>query len=145
MKLRAIVLHNVGPDMFWRYSPQTSRLFHAHTFQVEADSTAKAADLIWILTNVDSADDLRLRHSHLATYAEQMEHYRTRQNRSLSVGDVIVFMEGERVAGAVKVATVGFTEIDHDHIMTDLDDVANLLERSVAREAHLVFRDEVNR
>ncbi len=108
MNLHAFVLHNVSPDMFFRYDPKTSHLHHAHTLQVEADSPELACDLIWTLTNVDSADDLRLRSPHLARYAEQVTAYRERRNRSLSVGDVVVLFERERPLGSWAVAPFGF-------------------------------------
>lgn len=114
MKLHAVVLHNYGPGMFWDYDPKTADLHHAHTFVIEADNIEKAADLVWVLTNVDSADHLRLTSPHLAQYAEQVTHYRNRKNRSLSVADAIVFFEGERYAGALAVARVGHDPIEID-------------------------------
>lgn len=120
MRLHAFVLHNVSVDTFFRYNPKTSCLHHAHTFQVEADDLDKAADLIWILTNVDDANHLRTGHPHLAAYADEVTLYRQRKNRSLSVGDVIVFYERERPAGAMEVATVGF------NLLSDFDPTINV-------------------
>lgn len=118
MKLHAFILHNVSPDMFLRYDAKTSCLHHAHTFQVEADDTSRAANLIWDLTNIDSGTMLRVNFPHLAQYADQVDSYRQRRNRSLSVGDVIVFYHGERPAGAVAVKASGFEQLlGYDHIM----------------------------
>jgi hypothetical protein len=138
MKLHAYVFHNVGPKMFWDYSP--AHQHHAHTFQVEADTIERAANLIWILTNVDSADDLRLTHPHLAQYAEQVSAYRARQNRSLSVGDAIVFLERERHVGTLAVASMGFDEVGFD--LELLTNVNNEGTRSDSRRAHDEFAQQ---
>lgn len=114
MKLHAFVMHNVSRDMFFRYEDASSALHHAHTFVVEADDLENAANLIWILTNVDSADHLRLDYPHLAQYADAVTHYRSRKNRSLSVGDVIVFLERERYAGARALAMIGHEVVAFD-------------------------------
>lgn len=106
MRLTVTVLHNVSPDMFFRYGPD-SRLHHAHTFEVEADSVDTAANLVWTLTNVGDANELRQIAPHEAKYADEVTKYRARGNRSLSVSDVLVFHEGERPAGCLVVAGVG--------------------------------------
>lgn len=93
MNLAATVLHNVSDDTFVRYDPETSRLHHAHTFQIVADNADQAADLIWMLTNVDDANHLASMRSDLSLYGPQVTAYRRRKNRSLSVGDVVVFHE----------------------------------------------------
>ena len=111
MNLHACVLHNVSADMFFRYDPETSALHHAHTFAVRAKTIDQAASIIWILTNADSDEHLKESWPHYAEHAEEVAHYRRRRNRSLSVGDVIVFFEGERFAGAVSVASLGFDKI----------------------------------
>jgi len=136
VKFYAYVLHNVGPKMFWSFDKDN--LHHAHTFQVEADSVDAAANLVWILTNVGSHDELRLHHPHLAGYAAQVTDYRTRENRSLSVGDAIVFLERERLAGIVSVATVGFDEVKNFD-MSALTNVNNDGVVSDARRAHGEF------
>lgn len=114
MNLSVLVLHNVSPDMFLRYDPETSILFHAHEFQVVADNIEKAADVIWTLTNVDDGNHLRSMRSDLGLYAPQVDQYRLRRNRSLSVGDVLLFTElGDppRPAGALWVDNVGFKDV----------------------------------
>lgn len=112
MKLAVDVLHNVSEDMFFRYNPKTSRLFHAETFIVEADSVDDAANLVWTLTNCDGPDHLRTQWPHLASYAPQVKRYRDRMNRSLSVSDVLVFHEGERLAGVRVVEMIGHSSLD---------------------------------
>jgi hypothetical protein len=93
MNLSALVLHNVGPTMFFGYDSEKSTLYHAHEFQVVADSGEEAVNLVWTLTNVGSENELRLTHPHLAFYGPQVSAYRGRMNRSLSVGDVLVVHE----------------------------------------------------
>lgn len=136
MKLHAYVFHNVGPKMFWEYDAEHQ--FHAHTFQVEADNIDAAADLIWDLTNVGNADELRINFPHLSKYAEQVAEYRRRENRSLSVGDAIVFLERERYVGTLAVAAIGFTEVAFD--LDKLTNVSNVNIRSDARRAHQEFQ-----
>ena len=108
MDLKATVLHNVSDDNFFRYDPETSKLYHAHDFQVTADNPEKAASLIWDLTNVDDANHLQSMRPDLGHYGPQVTHYRARRNRSLSVGDAIVFHEGDRYAGTAVVLNIGF-------------------------------------
>jgi hypothetical protein len=137
MKLDAIVLHNVCEDMFWRFDPRTSQLHHAHTFRdVEADNIDKAADLIWNLTNIGDANELRVNFPHLSKYADEVTNYRRRKNRSLSVGDVLVFVEGERPAGVLAVASMGFKHFGTKDVRVDLTDVANQADESLAYLAH---------
>lgn len=93
MNLAAIVLHNVSDDTFDRYDPETSRLYHAHTFQVVADNAGQAAELVDLLTNVDDANHLASLRADLSQYGPQVTEYRARKNRSLSVGDVVMFRE----------------------------------------------------
>lgn len=146
MKLHAFVLHNVSFDMFFDFKPSTSRLFHAHTFVIDADDTDQAADLIWILTNVDSPDHLRAEHPDLARYADDVAHYRQRRNRSLSMGDVIVFFHGEKPFGAKAVEGVGFK----DYNLEDLTSVDGSLgnnrnDTSQAYDAMQDFMQQQNR
>lgn len=136
MRFAVVVLHNVSDDMFFRYRPKTSALHHAHTFDVEADNLRQAGELVWILTNVGSADELRLSAPHLSRYAEAVEHYRRRQNRSLSVGDVLLFSEEERPAGALTVAMVGFDRIDGEHLAPRFIERDNSALVSQSYEAH---------
>ena len=124
MKLTVTVLHNVGQDMFHRFRPDTSSLHHAHTFEVVADSVDDAANLIWNLTNVGDAEELRVMFPHLSEYAGQVTDYRARLNRSLSVADVLVFHEllrdeEPRIAGGLAVAAVGFELIELPVDFTD--------------------------
>lgn len=93
MNLAAIVLHNVSEDTFDRYDPETSKLYHAHTFQIVADNTDQAAELIWTLTNVDDANMLASVRADLSLYGPQVTEYRRRKNRSLSKGDVVLLRE----------------------------------------------------
>jgi hypothetical protein len=145
MNLSALVLHNVSPDMFFRYDPETSQLYHAHEFQVVADNIDKAADLIWMLTNVGDSNELRSMRSDLGLYGAQVDEYRARGNRSLSVGDVLVFHEASaeqggltlgrgRFAGALWVDTLGFKPA----LKTSFDGGgSNQTERSQSYEAHV--------
>lgn len=138
MNLSVLVLHNVSPDMFFRYDPETSRLFHAHEFQVVADNIEKAADLVWTLTNVGDSNELNSMRSDLGLYGLQVDEYRQRRNRSLSVGDVLVFhelAEPPRYAGALSVDSVGFKEVSE--VAFD-GGGSNQTTQSVAYEAHLV-------
>jgi hypothetical protein len=135
-------MHNVSFDMFFRYDPETSALHHAHTFKVEADLDTKACDLIWILTNVDSANDLRLNYPHFSQYADQVTHYRQRKNRSLSVGDVIVLYERERFVGAFAVATVGFDPVAEP---VNMEVATNDRDESDSYVAYRKFADAANR
>lgn len=113
MNLSALVLHNVSRDTFFRYDDRTSKLYHAHEFQVVADNIETAADLVWTLTNVDDQNHLNTIRPDLSLYGQQVVAYRQRRNRSLSVGDVIVFrdLEDERYVGAVAVASMGFEQL----------------------------------
>ena len=137
MKYAAFVLHNVSADMFWGFKPETSRLYHAHTFTIEADTPELGAEVIWVLTNVDSADDLRINHSHLAQYADQVTEYRRRKNRSLSVGDVVVFYQGEKPLVAKAVEGEGWKDYTLDDLIpTDASlDARNIHPESQAYEA----------
>jgi len=124
VNLSAVVLHNVSSDTFSRYNPETSRLHHAHTFQIVADNADQAADLIWTLTNVDDANDLASMRPDLSLYGPQVTAYRRRKNRSLSVGDVVIFHELngiasfvttgalERLAGVRVVASIGWESLE---------------------------------
>lgn len=141
MKLTAVVLHNLGPGMFWKYEPDSAELYHAHNFEIEVDSPEQGANLVWTLTNVGGPDELRLTHPSLAKYADQVREYRSRMNRSLSVGDVIIFSEGERPAGAVAVAMMGFDDLFEDPSFTG--PATNAGEHSAAYAAHLeVLRNQ---
>lgn len=114
MNLSVLVLHNVSADMFFRYDPETSRLFHAHEFQIVADNIEKAADVVWTLTNVSDGNHLRSMRSDLGLYAPQVDEYRQRRNRSLSVSDVLVFtdLDGRRPVGALAIESVGFRVVE---------------------------------
>lgn len=105
-------LHNVSADTFTRYDPETSKLFHAHSFQVGADSRDQALNLAWTLGNF-GVEDLP---AHLSLYALQINEYRERMNRSLSVSDVLVVWEvhGDeaRLAGVFCIEPVGFRELE---------------------------------
>jgi len=144
MNLSVLVLHNVSPDMFFRYDPETSRLFHAQEFQVVADNIEKAADLVWTLTNVDNADHLRSMRSDLSLYAAQVDEYRARRNRSLSVGDVMVFTElPSRAAGALWVDNVGFkhvSEVAYDGGGSNQTTQSNSYEAHILRSANPASR-----
>lgn len=140
MRLTAVVLHNLGPGMFWKYDPANAELFHAHNFTIEADNAEQGANLVWILANVGGPDELRLDHPSLSKYADQVREYRTRMNRSLSVGDVIIFSEGERPAGAVAVAMMGFDSCEDPEFNGP---ATNAEEHSAAYAAHLeVLRNQ---
>jgi hypothetical protein len=141
VKLWVTVLHNVGADMFFRYDPATSSLFHAHTFTVVADSVEQAADLAWTLTNVGDADELRQMAPHLSRYADQVTLYRARMNRSLSVGDVLEFHEGERFAGALVVEGVGHRSLTEP----PLRQAITVGEVSDSYRAHQALREEQDR
>lgn len=124
MNLTAIVLHNESDDRFDRYHPDTSRLFHAHTFEVVADNVDHAADLIYELTNVDDANHLATLRPSLGVnapvpYGRQVTEYRRRRNRSLSVGDVVIFREGDRPAGVRVVDGVGWEALEFEPEFTD--------------------------
>lgn len=138
MRLCVNVLHNVSQDMFLRYDPATSALYHAYTFDVEADSVQDAANLVWVLANVDDADHLRQNHPHLARYAPQVTAYRARLNRSLSVSDVLVFHEGPRFAGALVVGIIGHWELGSVPTYTDTEPQSY---RSASFRAHEKFRE----
>lgn len=109
--LCATVLHNVSADSFLRYNAKTSRLYHANTFLVRADDVERAGNIVWAVTNVDDAEHLSLMHPELSHHRDDVQRYRERGNRSLSVGDVIVFHEGERIAGVLVVEQVGFRRL----------------------------------
>jgi hypothetical protein len=136
VNLSVLVLHNVSPDMFFRYDPETSILFHAHEFQVVADNIEKAADVIWTLTNVDDGNHLRSMRSDLGLYAAQVDEYRERRNRSLSVGDVLVFTElPNRAAGALWVDNLGFKQVSE--VAYD-GGGSNQTAQSMSYQAHLL-------
>ena len=141
MNYTVTVLHNVSTDMFFRYHPETSKLYHAHTFQVMADNTEGAANLIWTLANVDDADHLRQQWPHLSSYASQVMEYRARRNRSLSVSDVLVIyelrQEDAHLAGILAVAGVGHDTLDR---LPEYVDGNNETEYSASYAAHQAFR-----
>jgi len=151
MNLSVLVLHNVSPDMFFRYDPETSRLFHAHEFQVAADNIEKAADLVWNLTNVSDANELRSMRPDLGMYGAQVEEYRERRNRSLSVGDVLVFAElsdPPRPAGALWVDGLGFkqvSEIAYDGGGSNTTTQSNSYEAHILRAANPASRLRVSK
>lgn len=148
MRLTAVLLHNVSVDTFWGYKPKTSSLFHSHTFEVNADTPELAADIVWILTNADSSDWLRLHYPHLSQYAGQMERYRERKNRSTSVGDVIVFYEGERPAGAWSCEPMGWKRVSADEPQFACEytpDKLNASEVSASHEAHIEWSKQPGR
>ena len=134
MKLHAYVFHNVGPKMFWEYAPEN--MYHAHTFEVEADTIQGAANLIWNLTNVGNVDELRTMFPHLGEYGPQVSAYRSRENRSLSVGDAIVFLERERHAGSLAVAALG-----HDEVGFDLELLTNVNNNATTSDARRAFQE----
>lgn len=147
MNLSALVLHNVGPTMFFGYHAEGSDLFHAHEFQIVADNVEQAAGLVWILANVGDSDELHQMRSDLGLYGAQVNEYRARMNRSLSVGDVIIFHEigsgGEpRFAGALAVASVGFTTL---HAMPPYKQGSNSSEVSESYKAHRELNTRLNR
>jgi hypothetical protein len=113
MNLSATVLHNVSRDsMFQPFNPETADLAHAHEFQIVADNVNQAGDLIWLLTNIGDPDDLP---AHLTLYRDQVSEYRSRMNRSLSVGDVIILRDLNRdlfPAGVLAVEPVGFKGLE---------------------------------
>ena len=111
MNLAVTVLHNVSDRMFTDFDPSTSKLYHAHTFQVIADGMEQACNLIWELTNVDGPEMLP---NHLSLYGNQVREDRSRMNRSLSVGDVLriedLGRDGEPLTlGWRAVASLGWT------------------------------------
>lgn len=126
MNLKATVLHNVGLRMFERYNAEGSDLYHAHDFQIVADNADKACDLAWLLCNVDDANHLNQIRPDLAHYGPQVAEYRSRRNRSLSVGDVVVLNEAGpnaelRYVGSYAVEPIGWRSLpisppyDPDH------------------------------
>jgi len=110
MNLTVKVLHAVGPGMFASYHSEGSELFHAHDFEIVADNPEQAADLVWTLCNVDGANHLTAIRADLGVYAPQVTAYRQRKNRSLSMGDVLVFFEGDRFVTTMAVESVGHHE-----------------------------------
>lgn len=155
MTLQCIVLHNVSRDMFFGFRPETSRLFHAHTFTLlddEAEQTAQesAANVIWHLTNVGDEVELAQMRPMMATvYGTQVAAYRRRRNRSLSVGDVLIFRHvgtvpgiGENsVAGVAAVEAIGHEWLEFEPTYTD---GSNDTEVSEAYKASEAFHKEVN-
>lgn len=112
MRLSAAVLFNEGEHHFFGYDAKTAQLRFGFQFLIEADNVEKAGDLIFLLTNVDDANDLRLNHPTLSQYAKQVAAYREARCRSLSVGDVIEFLEGDRLAGVLAVESLGFKKLN---------------------------------
>lgn len=132
--MRAIVLHNVSTDMFFEYKPETSKLYHAHTFELE-ESSSYLED-VWGIANQypeDVEDEPFYQH-----YLPQIHAYRQRSNRSLSMSDVVILVDGEAVVGAWTAVTVGWREIDMP-TGVDLSDVDNHQEASIAWAAHAKF------
>ena len=148
MNLSVLVLHNVSPDMFFRYDPEMSTLFHAHEFQIVADNIEKAADVVWTMTNVDDGNHLRSMRSDLGLYAAQVDEYRARRNRSLSVGDVLLFTElPDRAAGALWVDSVGFkhvSEVAYDGGGTNQTPESNAYHAHLLRAANPASRLHVS-
>jgi hypothetical protein len=127
VKLHAFVLHNISEDMFWGFKPESSRLFHAHTFTIDATTPERAAEIVWILTNVDSADDLPnstfgwVHSTDLTQYADQVIAYRRRRNRSLSVGDVVLFYHGEEFLVAKACEGLGWKDYSLEEYQAAVD------------------------
>lgn len=145
MNLSVLVLHNVGPTMFFGYKAEGSDLFHAHEFQVVADSAEEAANLVWNLTNIGDENELRLQFPHLAFYGPQVTAYRQRMNRSLSVGDVLVLHEIG--AGEPRfVATMAIAGLGHDlyPLVPPYAQGTNESEVSESYKAHMEFGRRVN-
>ena len=139
MRLHAFVLMNIGTDMFWGYRADSSALYHAHTFVIDADNPDRAVELIWILTNVDSADMLRQEYPHLAQYADDVIEYRRRENRSLSVGDVVTFYQGEKFLVSKACERLGWS--DHNVDLGVGLEVDNTRPTSQARRAMQEFME----
>lgn len=133
MRLKARVLHNVGPTMFFGYHPEVGDLFHAHDFDLVADNADTAADLIWTLCNVDDASHLTSLRPDLGEYGVQVTAYRARMNRSLSVSDVIVFYD----ENGRWIATMAVESVGHKHYAQEpaFEDGSNDTTSSVARLA----------
>ena len=111
MKVSVIVLHNVNlTGMLLGYNARTAQLHLADKFDVHADSLQHAADVAWVICNVDSPNDLP---TYLREHVETVKKYRERRNRSLSVGDVLILEgQGERIGLAVEIA--GHKKVDVD-------------------------------
>lgn len=136
--MKVLVLHNTGDGVFWEYKPDKAILSHAHTFDVAdfADGPEHPLGLIYELTNVGT-EYLDHHHAeHIESYDQQVKAYRDRGNRSTSVGDVIVVLEGEGAQEAFAVAKFGHEKIDLDLSTIDLTDIDNRLAVSLARRAH---------
>jgi len=141
VNLAVTVLHNVARGSFFGFRPDTADLRHAHTFQVVADNVNEAAKLMWLLCNVDGPDDLP---AHLSLYAAQVEHYRQRMNRSLSVGDVLVMerLEPEQqfeIAGVMACEVVGWKGLEY---VPEYERGANVTATSRSYEAYRVQWDD---
>ena len=123
------VLHNVSRDMFLHYSPETSKLYHAHTFtDIDADTPEDAANVVWMLANVDDADNLTKSMPNLSRYAPQVTEYRRRRNRSLSVSDVLIIRGTEdtgrfagRTVDILSVEMLGHSKVTHVPPFADSD------------------------
>lgn len=111
MRMKARVLHSVGEGMFLSYHPEGSNLFHAHDFDLVAENVEEAANLLWTLCNVDDANHLTSMRPDLEAYGSQVTAYRQRRNRSLSMGDVLVFYS----ENGSWLATMALEAIGHSH------------------------------
>lgn len=142
--MKILVLHNVGHGMFWEYISDKAQLHHAHTFEIPAHYppivVTHTASWIFELCNVDP-DMLQVEEE-----VKQVEHYRNRRNRSLSVSDVIIFMNGEAPVIALACQRSEWEPLsdeERDRILaeTDLSDVDNHLDVSLAWHAHQPLYD----
>lgn len=107
-----MTLHGVNPNyMFQTYKGERSVLAHAHDFEVTADTPANALELIWMLTNVGDDQELNALRPDLGHYGDQVQAYRSRRNRSLSVGDVVLIYDGDDYVGGYAVEPFGWTDL----------------------------------
>lgn len=115
MRYLAVVTHNHGPEAMWTYRPGAP-LAEATRLHLDADTPHAACEQAWVICNVDEPGQLpdALRH-----HAADVAGYRSRSNRSLSMGDVVILTPapdgadktGEMTAWAA--ADMGFAQIEH--------------------------------
>lgn len=132
MKYKAVVLHQVGPGMFFGVS-EGSEFFHAHDFDIEADGHMQAAELIFEITNLEPED---VSAAKALLYGDQMREYRKRMNRSVSVGDVLVLREADGEQGVVAVLACASLGWEPMNVMPAFNYGANVTPESCSYRAH---------
>lgn len=100
---------NESRNRFLRYVPG-DLLVEVAQFDVPGTSPQEAADLVFMLCNIDGPGDLPAKYE---DQAAAVKAYRENRNRSLSVADVLLVTDGSQTS-TLSVENFGFKEVAAD-------------------------------